>query len=84
MTVRIEEHQAGLRAGNAEFDPALLRIGFTWERLIGQNDEAEFPGVELESGVLITYGNRCNLMDLIMAEVCWKSVGDATWFSPLC
>src|SRR5579863_4563115 len=55
MTVGVEEHQAGLRAGDAELNPALL----VTEGLVGENDESEFLGVEVERGILIADGNRC-------------------------
>jgi len=55
MAVRVEEYKAGLGAGDAEFDPALLVA----EGLVGEDDESQFLGVEVESCVLIANGNRC-------------------------
>jgi hypothetical protein len=54
VAVRIEQDKAGLRAGNPQFDPAL----FVAERLVREDDETEFFGIEIESGVLVADGNR--------------------------
>src|ERR1035438_1890324 len=51
---RGEEHDAGLGTGDAEFDPTLLVA----ERLVGEDDESEFLGVEIERCVLIADRNR--------------------------
>ena len=55
MAVGIEQDEAGLRAGDADLDPALLLA----KRLVGEDDEAQLLGVEIERGVLIADRNRC-------------------------
>jgi hypothetical protein len=68
LLVGLRDVVAGLRARNAELDPALLVIGLVWEGLVREDDESEFLDVEVEGGVLI------------MAEVCGEKTGTAMWF----
>ena len=49
VPVRREQDDAGFRARNGELDPTLLSV----ERLIGEDAEAEFLGVEGECAILV-------------------------------
>src|SRR6266404_6619407 len=51
MSVRSEEHKARFGAGDAQLDPALLAV----KGLVGEDDEPEFPGVEIQGLILIAY-----------------------------
>jgi len=52
-----EKDDAGVGAGDAEFDPTL----FFAEWLIGEQAEAQFLGVERKGAILITYRDACEL-----------------------
>ncbi len=55
VAIGVEEYEAGLGAGEAQFDPTLLLA----EGLVCENNESQLLGIEVEGGVLVADGNGC-------------------------